>query len=297
MVRARYITLIDTNPEPAVAPTGIGRREEGRAHDLLRADHLPEGAEVEHLPGEAAVGLGERGGLGEHRYVGGDDEGVVRREEVGGGGGRREVAPAVRPLLGGEAVPRVARQGLGGIGGRVGDGEAVAEEALPFGGGGGGGGGRRRRRGFGVEHLEVEGEVARERLRVAARVEEEAAVEAAHLEVAAVEGAGAGAGEVRERPPARRGGVAAPLDGERGRRGVRRRRGRVVGRRRRRRGGGRGGSGGLHGGLGIFFFCSSPLSDCFFGMLFSLFFFWGVMVWVFLGPAAGRKPGTEALMR
>ena len=129
------------------------------------------------------------------------------------------------------------------------DGEAIAEEAVPFRGGGGRGGGRRRHRGFGVEDLEVEGEVPRQRLRVAARVEEEAAVEAADLEVAAVEGTGAGAGEVREGPPAGGGGVPAAVDGESRRRGVGRRRGRVIAGGRRRGGGG--GSGGLHG-LGIF---------------------------------------------
>jgi len=129
------------------------------------------------------------------------------------------------------------------------DGEAIAEEAVPFRGGGGRGGGRRRHRGFGVEDLEVEGEVPRQRLRVAARVEEEAAVEAADLEVAAVEGTGAGAGEVREGPPAGGGGVPAAVDGESRRRGVGRRRGRVIAG--GRRGGGGGGSGGLHG-LGIF---------------------------------------------
>lgn len=132
------------------------------------------------------------------------------------------------------------------------DGEAVAEEAVPFGGGGGRGGGRRRHRGFGVEDLEVEGEVPRQRLRVTARVEEEAAVEAADLEVAAVEGAGAGAGELREGPPAGGGGVPAAVDGESRRRGFGWRRGRVIGGDRRGGGGGGGGgSGGLHG-LGIF---------------------------------------------
>lgn len=133
------------------------------------------------------------------------------------------------------------------------DGEAVAEEAVPFGGGGGRGGGRRRHRGFGVEDLEVEGEIPRERLRVAAGVEEEAAVEAADLEVAAVEGAGAGAGEVREGPSAGGGGVPAAVDGKSRRRGFGRRRGRVIGGDRRGGGGGGGGggSGGLHE-LGIF---------------------------------------------
>lgn len=73
-------------------------------------------------------------------------------EEEGGGGGRREIAPAVGALLGRESVPGIAAQRLGGIGG-MDDGEAVAEEAVPFGGGGGRGGGRRRHRGFGVEDL------------------------------------------------------------------------------------------------------------------------------------------------
>lgn len=57
----------------------------------------------------------------------------MRRQEVGGGGGGREVGPSVRAFLGGETVPGIARQGLGVVG-RVGDGEAVAEEAIPFGG-------------------------------------------------------------------------------------------------------------------------------------------------------------------
>lgn len=62
--------------------------------------------------------------------------------------------------------------------------------------------------------------MAREGMDVAARVDEEAAVEAADLEVAAVEGAGAGAGEVREGPSAGGGGIAAALDGKSGRGGV-----------------------------------------------------------------------------
>jgi hypothetical protein len=128
----------------------------------------------------------------------------------------------------------------------VDDGESIAEEAVPF-GRGGGCGGRRRHRGFGVQDLEVEGEVPRQRLRVAARVEEEAAVEAADLEVAGVEGAGAGAGEVREGPEAGGGGVTAALDGERHRGRGRWRWVNAGGRR------GGGGSGGLHG-LGIFCF-------------------------------------------
>lgn len=60
----------------------------------------------------------------------------------------------------------------------------------------------------------------REGMGVAARVEEEAAVEAADLEVAAVDVAGAGAGEVREGPSAGGGGIAAALDRESGRGGV-----------------------------------------------------------------------------
>lgn len=134
MVCTRYITLIDTNPEPTVIPAsskGSGGEEWG-AHDLLCADHLPEQAEVEHFPGEAAVCIGEGGGLRQHRYVCRNDKGVVRWQEVGGGGGGREVAPPVRTLLRGETVPGIARQGLGVIGG-VDDGEAVAEEAVPFG--------------------------------------------------------------------------------------------------------------------------------------------------------------------
>lgn len=78
------------------------------------------------------------------------------RQEEGGGGGWSEVAPAVRTFLRGETVPGIARQGLGVIGG-MDDGEAVAEEAIPFGGCGGGGGGGGGRWGFGVEDLEVEG--------------------------------------------------------------------------------------------------------------------------------------------
>lgn len=60
-------------------------------------------------------------------------------EEEGGGGGGREIAPSVGALLGRESVPGIAAQRLGWIGG-VDYGEAVAEEAVPFGGGGGRGG-------------------------------------------------------------------------------------------------------------------------------------------------------------
>jgi hypothetical protein len=195
----------------------------------------------------------------------------VGLEEKGGRGGGCKVAPAVGALLRRESVPGIAPHRLGGIGG-VDDGEAIAEEAVPFGRGGGGCRGRRRHRGFWVEDLEVEGEVPRQRLRVAAWVEEEAAVEAADLEIAAVEGAGAGAGKVREGPAAGGGGITAALYGESRRGGVRWRRRRVIGGGRRRRGGG-GGSCGLHG-LGIF-----------------RFVFWGVFRFLFflgLGEAGAR---------
>jgi len=106
MVCARDIALVYTNPEPAVTPAGRGSsREECGAHDLLRADHIPEDAEIEYLPGEATVRIGIGGRLGEDRYVGGNDERVVGLEEEGGGRGGRKVAPAVGALLGGESVP------------------------------------------------------------------------------------------------------------------------------------------------------------------------------------------------
>lgn len=106
MVCARDIALVDTDSEPAVAPTSGGSsREECRAHDFLRADHLPEEAEIEYLPGEAAVSIGKGGHLGEDGYVGGNDERVVGLEEEAGGRGGRKVAPAVGALLGGESVP------------------------------------------------------------------------------------------------------------------------------------------------------------------------------------------------
>jgi len=136
MFCARDIALIDANPEAAVSPASRGSgREECRAHDLLCADHFSEEAKIEHLPGKTTVSISEGGRLGEHRYVSSNDEGVVGLEEEGGGGGGRKIAPAVGALLGRESVPGIAAQRLGGIGG-VDNGEAIAEEAVPFGGGG-----------------------------------------------------------------------------------------------------------------------------------------------------------------
>jgi hypothetical protein len=77
-------------------------------------------------------------------------------------------------LLAGEAVPGVAVDGLG-IVEKVDDGEAVAGEAVPFG----------RRCAARVHDLEVDGDVARQSLRVTFGVHEEAAIVAAHLEVLA----------------------------------------------------------------------------------------------------------------
>ena len=88
-------------------------REECRAHDLLCADHFSEEAKIEHLPGKTTVGISEGGGLGEHKYVSSNDEGVAGLEEEGGGGGRK-IAPAVGALLGQESVQESRPSDLAG---------------------------------------------------------------------------------------------------------------------------------------------------------------------------------------
>ena len=85
----------------------------------------------------------------------------------------------------------------------VDDRETVASEAVPA----------RRRRAARVHDLEIDADVARKRLRVASRVNEETAIVASHIEVLAPQCLGFDTCEVLHRPSAHGGVFPSPIDG------------------------------------------------------------------------------------
>ena len=240
-LRAVHLRLVHAQPKVAVAS------REARRHHLLRLDHLAKLGEVFHVPRElsgehlAVVGTlgGERDGvldvrrlsgggvaggevvagqlaaLAEHGDPRGDLQGAVHEQPPLGQDERlerSEVAPSVGFLAAGEAMPAVP----GDLGGRVGvgvpriaHGELVRDEALPV---------APARGGLirGGVHLQVHGDVPGQRLGVAARVHQQAALVAAHVPIVAPHLSSARRGEVWQAPRARGGVRGARHDALRG---------------------------------------------------------------------------------